>query len=66
MKEMKYFVVEEDAGVYNIFSTDDFDADGYLVGYENEDGYHLSDFDAVMWFRTFEDACRWEEKHSKY
>ena len=65
-KEMNYFIVEEDDGVYNIFSVDDFDADGYLLGYNGQDGYHRSDFDTLMWFSTFEGACKWEEKHSKY
>ena len=66
MKEMKYFVVEEDTGVYNIFSVDDFDDDGYLSGYNGQDGYHRSDFDAIMYFPTFEDAVKWEKEHSKY
>ncbi len=65
-KEMKYFVVEEDTGVYNIFSVDDFDDDGYLRGYNGQDGYHRSDFDILMWLATFEDACRWEKEHSRY
>lgn len=63
---MKYFIVEEDTGVYNIFSVNDFDDEGYLSGYNGLDGYHLSDFDILMWFATFEDAVKWEEKHSKY
>ena len=66
MKEMKYFVCEEDTGVYNIFSVDDFDDDGFFVGHEDEDGYHRSDFDILMWFATFEDAVKWEKEHSKY
>ena len=65
-KEMKYFIVEEDDGVYNIFCVDDFDADGYLLGYNGQDGYHRSDFDILMWFSTFEDAVKWEENHSRY
>jgi hypothetical protein len=64
--EMKYFVIEEDAGLYNIFSVDDFDDDGYLSGYNGQDGYHRSDFDIVAWFETFCDAVNWEEEHSKY
>jgi hypothetical protein len=65
-KEMKYFVVEEDTGVYNIFDVDDFDEDGYLHGYNGQEGYHRSDFDIVEWFETFCDAVNWEEEHSKY
>lgn len=61
---MKYFIVEEDDGVYNIFYVDDFDEDGYLRGYNGQDGYHRSDFDIVEWFDTFEEACDWVEKHS--
>ena len=61
---MKYFIVEEDAGVYNIFSVDDFDDDGYLRGYNGQDGYHRSDFDIVEWFDSFEEACDWVEEHS--
>ena len=62
-KEMKYFVVEEDDGVYNIFDVEDFDENGYLRGYNGQEGYHRSDFDIVMWFC---DAVNWEEEHSKY
>ena len=40
----KYFVVEEDTGLYNIFSVEDFDADGYLWEHNGEDGYHMDDF----------------------
>ena len=65
-KEMKYFIVEEDDGVYNIFCVDDFGADGYLLGYNGQDGYYRSDFDILMWFATFEDAVKWEENHSRY
>ena len=63
---MKYFVVEKDSGMYNIFSVDDFDSDGFLHGHKGQDGYHRSDFHILMWFATFEDAVKWEEKHSKY
>ena len=63
---MKYFVVEEDTGVYNIFSVDDFDDDGFLRGYNGQEGYNLKDFEAIMWFATFEDAVKWEKEHSKY
>lgn len=62
----KYFVIEEDTGLYNIFSVEDFDEDGYLHGYNGQEGYHRSDFDIVEWFETFCDAVNWEEEHSKY
>jgi hypothetical protein len=61
----KYFVVEEDTGLYNIFSVEDFDADGYLWGHNGEDGYHMDDFDIVYETDSFEDACEYVEKHSK-
>ena len=61
----KYFVVEEDAGLYNIFSVEDFDADGYLWEHNGEDGYHMDDFDIVYETDSFEDACEYVEKHSK-
>jgi hypothetical protein len=66
--EKKYFVVEEDTGVYNIFSVDDFDADGYLLEHNGEDGYHMDDFEEQVVYKTdsFKDAVDWEERHSKY
>ena len=64
----KYFVVEEDTGLYNIFSVVDFDADGYLWEHNGEDGYHMDDFKEQVVYETdsFEDAVNWEERHSKY
>ena len=63
----KYFVVEEDAGVYNLFSVEGFDADGYLWGHNGEDGYHMDDYKDQIVFETdsFNDACEYVEKHSK-
>jgi len=37
-----YFVAQEDTNIYNVFSVDNFDDDGFLVGHENDDGYHRS------------------------
>ena len=67
MKEMNYFIVEEDDGVYNIFYVDDFDDDGYLSGYNGQDGYHMDDYKEQIVFETdsFNDACEYVEKHSK-
>lgn len=64
----KCFVVEEDAGVYNIFSVEDFDADGYLWGHNGEDGYHMDDFKEQVVYETnsFEDAVNCEKELSKY
>jgi hypothetical protein len=64
----KYFVVEEDTNLYNTFSVCDFDADGYLWGHNGEDGYHMDDYKEQIVFETdsFEDACEYVEKHSKY
>ena len=66
--EKKYFVIEEDTGLYNIFSVEDFDADGYLLEHNGEDGYHINDFKEQVVYETnsFEDAVNWEERHSKY
>ena len=66
--EKKYFIVEEDTDLYNIFCVDDFDDDGYLSGYNGQDGYHMDDFKEQVVYETnsFEDACKWEEEHSKY
>ena len=60
----EYFVAQEDTNIYNVFSVEDFDDDGFLIGHEFEDGYHRTDFDIAAWFDTFEEACDWVEKHS--
>lgn len=64
----KYFVVEEDTGLYNIFSVEDFDADGYLLGHNGEEGYHMDDYKEQIVFETesFDDACKYVEKQNKY
>ena len=61
----KFFVTEEDTNLYNVFSVDDFDNDGYLLFYNGMDGYHISDFDVVYESNSFKDACKWIEHHSK-
>lgn len=50
-------VVQEDEKVFNIFDRDDFDKEGWLIGYEGEEGYNIEDFDIVAEFDTFEEAC---------
>ena len=59
-----YFVAQEDTNIYNVFSVDDFDDDGFLIGHEDDDSYHRSAFDIVAWFDSFEEACDWVEEHS--
>ena len=44
-----------------MFSVDDFNEDGFLIGHEDEDGYHRSDFDIVAWFDSFEEAYEWAD-----
>lgn len=63
-KKYNYFVADEGDGMYNVFAYADFDEDGFLIGHEDEDGYHYSDFDIVEWFDSFEEACDWIDKHS--
>lgn len=59
-----FFVAEEDDGIYNIFSVYDFDENGFYEGHEDEDGYHIDDFDKVYQTNSWERACRWIENHS--
>lgn len=63
----KYFVVEEDTNLYNTFSVCDFDADGYLWGHNDEEGYHMDDYKEQVVFETdsFDEACKWVEEHSR-
>ncbi len=63
-KELNIFVADDGDGIYNIFDMSDFNSDGYLIDHENEDGYHISDFDIVYRTSSFEDACRWVDKNS--
>ena len=58
------FVADEGDGTYNIFSRDDFDEEGYYMGHEGEDGYHIDDFDIVYTTNSFEDAEAWVEENS--
>ena len=63
-EKLNIFVADDGDGVYNIFDMSDFNSDGYLIGHENEDGYHISDFDIVYRTSSFENACRWVDKNS--
>lgn len=62
----KFFVADEGDGMYNIFSYADFDENGYYVGHEGEDGYHIDDFDIVYETRRFQNAERWVDEHMAY
>jgi hypothetical protein len=55
----QFFVAEEDTNLFNVFSIDEFDDDGFLLGHEDEEGYHISDLDIVAWFDDFNEACNW-------
>lgn len=55
----KYFVAQEDTDLYNVFSRADFDEDGYLDGYNGQEGYHMDDFDIVFESNRFDVCVRW-------
>lgn len=57
----KYFVCEEDNDIANVFSIEDFNKNGYLDGYDGEDGYHIDDFEDKVWFNTWDEACEYAE-----
>lgn len=54
-----WFVAQEDTDLYNVFNRADFDEDGYLHGYNGQDGYHEDDFDVVFESNRFDDCERW-------
>ena len=59
----RFFVAEEDEGIFNIFSYDDFDSKGRYI--QNKD-YALEDFDIVYQCETFQQACAWVEANEKW
>ena len=61
MDKMRYFVCVEDTNVANVFDLADFNDNGYLQGYEYEDGYHLDDFEDKVWFENIDDAWAYAE-----
>lgn len=64
---MRYFVVEEDENVFNIFDKEyDFDENGWYIGHEDEDGYHITDFfdNIVYEANTFDAATRYVNEHT--
>lgn len=64
--DYEYFVCDEGDGVYNIFPYDDFDDDGWHNLHQQEDGYHISDFDIVYETNDFQDACDWVDRKNGY
>lgn len=55
---MKQFIVaQEDESTFNVFDRDDFNKDGWLIGYEGKAGYNIEDYDIIAEFDTFEEAC---------
>ena len=53
----QFIVVQEDESTFNVFDRGDFNKDGWLIGYEGENGYNIEDFDITAEFDTFEEAC---------
>ena len=60
----QFIVVQEDGRVFNLFGRDMFDEDGYLEGYEGEEGYNIEDFDIVAEFDTMREAEDYIDKYS--
>ena len=60
-----FFVADEGDGVLNAFARTDFDENGYYNGHENEEGYHISDFDIVFQSNRWDDILRYMDKHAK-
>ena len=65
IKSMKKFiVVQEDEGLFNLFGREMFNEDGYLEGYDGEEGYNINDMDIVAEFNTMKQAEDYIDKHS--
>ena len=62
MSNFKFFVADEGDNIYNVFAYADFDEDGYYLGYHNEEGYHIDDFDIVYESDEWSDACEWVDE----
>lgn len=60
----KFIVIQEDEGLFNLFEREMFDANGYLEGYEGEEGYNIKDMDIVAEFNTMKQAEDYIDKHS--
>ena len=65
IKSMKKFiVVQEDDGLFNLFGREMFNEDGYLEGYDGEEGYNINDMDIVAEFNTMKQAEDYIDEHS--
>ena len=60
----KFIVVQEDDGLFNLFGREMFNEDGYLEGYDGEEGYNINDMDIVAEFNTMKQAEDYIDKHS--
>lgn len=60
----KYIVVQEDEGLLNLFGREMFNDDGYLEGYDDEEGYNIKDMDIVAEFNTMKQAEDYIDEHS--
>lgn len=60
----KIIVVQEDEELFNVFDRDMFNGDGYLEGYEGEEGYNIEDFDIIAEFDTMREAEDYIDKYS--
>lgn len=60
----KFIVVQEDEGLFNLFGREMFNKDGYLEGYDGEEGYNINDMDVVAEFNTIKQAEDYIDKHS--
>lgn len=58
----KFFVADEGDNIFNVFPYEDFDKDGYYLGYHGVEGYHISDFDIVYESDDWGDACDWVDE----
>ncbi len=56
-----YFVAQEDTNVFNVFAYADFNRNGYYIGHNDMEGYHITDFDIVAEFDGFEAAVAWAD-----
>ena len=64
IKSMKKFiVVQEDDGLFNLFGREMFNEDGYLEGYDGEEGYNINDMDIVAEFNTMKQAEDYIDEH---
>ena len=61
LKKSGYFVAQEDTNVFNVFDYADFNENGYYIGHNNLEGYHINDFDIVAEFDDFDSAVDWAE-----